>query len=207
MQRKKSGKMASVQLSDDEISRRKLLMDGDGMGDDRRLNMLIKMFVKWCLTKEETEDERILAYERLKMTLAQCEFSMTKSQTVMAMNYSEMQNYEELYHKIEKGIAEAQQKIIDSKSELQQAKRIRKNKQEYDALAKVIEVQPDRKGTMGKLEQLNQDIRALQKMKDDVDTKLEKRRKQFQVLLSAVYEMQQLIKEDEPGDSQAMDTS
>jgi THO complex subunit 7 len=38
--------------------KRKLLIDGDGIGDDRRINFALKQFIKWCLTDDETEEVR-----------------------------------------------------------------------------------------------------------------------------------------------------
>lgn len=32
----------------DEVIRKRLLIDGDGAGDDRRINLLVKSFIKWC---------------------------------------------------------------------------------------------------------------------------------------------------------------
>lgn len=32
----------------DEVIRKRLLIDGDGAGDDRRINLLLKTFTKWC---------------------------------------------------------------------------------------------------------------------------------------------------------------
>lgn len=32
----------------DEVIRKRLLIDGDGAGDDRRINLLLKSFTKWC---------------------------------------------------------------------------------------------------------------------------------------------------------------
>uniref|UniRef100_A0A2R5LDR6 Putative tho complex 7 protein n=2 Tax=Ornithodoros turicata TaxID=34597 RepID=A0A2R5LDR6_9ACAR len=196
-------------ISEEEIIRRKLLIDGDGMGDDRRLNMLLKAFLKWCSSSEETEEEQAIVYERMLMTLAQCEFSISKSQQVLEMNQKEMKNYEQLYSEIEVGIANAQKKIMENKQELQKAKSIRKNKQEYDALAKVIATQPDRCKTLSQLEALEKEIAALQKSQKALDTRLEHRRRQFHVLLSSVYELQQLLKDEEnlDGDVQSMDTT
>lgn len=44
-------------MNEDEIIRRKLLIDGDGVGDDRRINMLVKNFFKW-LSADQTAEER-----------------------------------------------------------------------------------------------------------------------------------------------------
>ncbi|XP_076357303.1 THO complex subunit 7 isoform X1 [Tachypleus tridentatus] len=179
-----------LQITDEEIIRRKLLVDGDGMGDDLRINRALKTFLKWCFSKDESEDQSTLTYERILMLLIQCEFAMVKSHQVLAMNQSEMENYEHLYQQIENRITEAQKKIQDCKAELMEAKQLRKNKQEYDSLAKVIEKQPDRKETLAKLQQVQTEIEKLIKAREDLDRKLEKRRKQFQVLLSAVFELE-----------------
>ncbi|XP_075550868.1 THO complex subunit 7 isoform X3 [Dermacentor variabilis] len=197
-------------VSEDEIIRRKLLIDGDGMGDDRRLNMLLKVFLKWCMTDDDTEEENSkMVYERMLMTLAQCEFSISKSQHVLAMNDAEMKNYEQLYSEIEVGIENAQKNIVENKLELQKAKSIRKNKQEYDALAKVIAKQPDRRGMLSQLECLEKEIRSLQQSQQALDSRLEHRRRQFHVLLTSVCELGRILKDEENGDveSQAMDTT
>ena len=41
----------------DEIIKRKLLIEGDGGNDDRRISSLLKTFLKWC-DSSETPDER-----------------------------------------------------------------------------------------------------------------------------------------------------
>jgi THO complex subunit 7 len=45
----------------EDVIRRRLLIDGDGTGDDRRLNVLLKSFIKWCNATNEPPGER---YER-----------------------------------------------------------------------------------------------------------------------------------------------
>lgn len=44
----------------DEVIKRRLLIDGDGTGDDRRLNILLKTFLKWCLTKNDSPENKYL---------------------------------------------------------------------------------------------------------------------------------------------------
>lgn len=39
----------------DEVIRKRLLIDGDGAGDDRRINLLVKSFVKWCHSGSQEE--------------------------------------------------------------------------------------------------------------------------------------------------------
>lgn len=141
-------------MSDEEVIRRRLLVDGDGIGDDRRINMLLKSFIKWANNPEvdNTLHERILA------TLAQCEFAQKKSRLVSTMSQDELKNYEKLSKDIEVEIEQAKRDIETTKAELQEAKQIRKNRIEYDVLAKVINEQPDRKETNLKLETLKQEL-------------------------------------------------
>lgn len=41
----------------DEVMKRKLLIDGDGIGDDRRINLSLKAFVKWCQMEADDSPE------------------------------------------------------------------------------------------------------------------------------------------------------
>lgn len=42
-------------FSSDEVIRKRLLIDGDGAGDDRRINLLVKSFIKWCNSGSQEE--------------------------------------------------------------------------------------------------------------------------------------------------------
>ncbi|KAH0513864.1 THO complex subunit 7-like protein [Microtus ochrogaster] len=178
-----------------EVIRKRLLIDGDGAGDDRRINLLVKSFVKWC--NSGSQEEGYSQYQRMLSTLSQCEFSMGKTLLVYDMNLREMENYEKIYKEIECSIAGAHEKIAECKKQILQAKRIRKNRQEYDALAKVIQHHPDRHETLKELEALGKELEHLSHIKESVEDKLELRRKQFHVLLSTIHELQQTLENDD----------
>ncbi|KAJ1110176.1 hypothetical protein NDU88_007531 [Pleurodeles waltl] len=182
-------------VTDDEVIRKRLLIDGDGAGDDRRINLLVKSFIKWC--HSGSHEEGYTQYQRMLATLSQCEFSMGKTLLVYDMNLREMENYEKIYTDIENSIAAAHEKIAECKKQILQAKRIRKNRQEYDALAKVIQNHPDRHETLKQLDALGKELQHLSHIKDSVEDKLELRRKQFHVLLSTIHELQQTLESDE----------
>uniref|UniRef100_A0A8C5PR47 THO complex subunit 7 n=1 Tax=Leptobrachium leishanense TaxID=445787 RepID=A0A8C5PR47_9ANUR len=175
----------------DEVIRKRLLIDGDGAGDDRRINLLLKSFIKWC--HSGSQEEGYTQYQRMLSSLSQCEFSMGKTLLVHDMNLREMENYETIYTDIESSIAAAHEKIAECKKQILQAKRIRKNRQEYDALAKVIQHHPDRHVTLKQLDTLGVDLQHLSQTKQNVEDKLELRRKQFHVLLSTIHELQQTL--------------
>lgn len=44
----------------EDVIRRRLLIDGDGTGDDRRLNVLLKSLIKWCNSSDEKPEERLV---------------------------------------------------------------------------------------------------------------------------------------------------
>ncbi|XP_054751402.2 THO complex subunit 7 homolog isoform X1 [Lytechinus pictus] len=131
------------------------------------------------------------------MMLCQVDFAMERTQMIHQMNIREMSNYEELYSTIERNIKDAHQQISACKTELQDAKRERKNRQEYDTLAKVIQKQPDRKETLNKLKELDKDLGELNSTKESLDQKLEDRKKQFHVLISAIHELQRILDTDD----------
>lgn len=83
-----------------EVIRKRLLIDGDGAGDDRRINLLVKSFIKWC--NSGSQEEGYSQYQRMLSTLSQCEFSMGKTLLVYDMNLREMENYEKIYKEIGK---------------------------------------------------------------------------------------------------------
>ncbi|XP_054977983.1 THO complex subunit 7 homolog [Sorex araneus] len=178
-------------VTDDEVIQKRLLIDGDCAGDDRRINLLVKSFIKWC--NSGSQEEGYSQYQRMLSTLSQCEFSMGKTLLVYDMNLREMENYEKIYKEIECSIAGAHEKIAE---QILQAKRIRKDRQEYDALAKVIQHHPDRHETLKELEVLGKELEHLSHIKESVEDKLELRRKQFHVLLSTIHELQQTLEND-----------
>lgn len=183
-------------ISDDEVIKKRLLIDGDGGNDDKRLNNLIKTFIRWCNSSESSEDNH-LTCQRMLATLAQCDLTIDKSAQIYRMNQLEQTNYQILNKQIEQKIKEAQEKISECKNELQQAKRIRKHRQEYDSLAKVIQQHPDRQGTTQKLELLDEELSSLEDKKQTLEQKLDIRRKQFHVLISSIHELQRILEDDE----------
>ncbi|GAB1608691.1 THO complex subunit 7 homolog [Argonauta hians] len=182
-------------VTDDDIIRRRLLIDGDGGNDDKRINSLLRMLIRWCNMPENEESH--LTYQRMLAILAHCEYNMEKSVLVYEMNLSEQKKYELLNQDIEDKIADATTKIIECKQELQEAKQIRKNRQEYDALAKVIQRHPDRLETTKQLQELDKELVKLKSRKKHIQEKLDLRRKQFHVLISAIYELESIVEEDD----------
>ncbi|KAL6432129.1 hypothetical protein ACFW04_006680 [Cataglyphis niger] len=151
--------------------------------------MLLKSFIKWI----NSSDVDNTLHERMLSQLAQCEFAQKKSRLVSNMSREELDSYEQLSKEIEIQIEEAKEDIEKTKIELQDAKRVRKNRIEYDVLAKVINEQPDRLETDIKLATLQQELATLKEKSEQLEHKLEMRRKQFHVLISSIHSLQGML--------------
>uniref|UniRef100_A0A2M4AX31 Putative tho complex subunit 7 n=1 Tax=Anopheles triannulatus TaxID=58253 RepID=A0A2M4AX31_9DIPT len=176
-------------MSDEEVIKRRLQIDGDGTGDDRRLNDLLKTFIKWCNSNDAPENSQPM-YDRLLAQLAQCEFDRKKSDFYAKVMEQELKNYAAISDAIESGIETAKTQIDQSKHNLVLAKKIRKNRMQYDVLAKIINQQPDRKETVKQLELLKEELDMLKENKADLERQLEQKKKDFNVLMHSIVELQ-----------------
>ncbi|KAM7361482.1 phosphopantothenoylcysteine synthetase isoform 3-T8 [Cochliomyia hominivorax] len=158
--------------------------------------MLLKQFLKWMYSKNDSPENNQIIYDRLMAQLAQCQFAAAKTERTSQMIDEELENYQKLSQTIEKNIELAKIELEESKKELIIAKQIRKNKMEYDQLAKVIKQQPDRKETQKHIECLQKELAELNEKKLKLERKFEKRQKDFAVLMYAVRELEAQLVED-----------
>ena len=49
--------------------RKRLAVEGDGGGDDRRVMSLLKTFVRWCNSKGLSDEESEATYQKMLFTL------------------------------------------------------------------------------------------------------------------------------------------
>merc|ERR1739844_509889 len=187
--------------NDENVVRTRLLLDGDGTGDDRRLNMIAKSLIKWVSTKddedsEKAKEENLKNYSRLMNQIANAEWIEHKTKLVQEMNNVEAQNYEQLYDQIKDEIRKAEEDIRKTKEELVQARKVRRNRMEYEAMAKVINKNPDRFTQGSKIEDIKLEIEHLKLTEATLEDKLESRRKQFHVLVQSIHNLQSLLDAD-----------
>lgn len=150
---------------------------------------------------------RQAAYDRMLGQLAQCEFTVKKSDFARKMMKHELKNYEAISKTIDSGIEHAKVQILQSKENLVLAKKIRKNRMEYDVLAKIISQQPDRKETTVKLDALKKELDELKETKSKLQHKLEMRRNDFTVLMRSIKELQTKLDNSNTNDSVMSDES
>lgn len=141
--------------------------------------------------------------------IAQCEFVMKKSHFSSQMMKRELKNYEKISEMINTGIENIKGQIDQNKENLLIAKQIRRNRMEYDSLAKIINQQPDRQNTVAKLNALKEELEQLEGKSASLEKKLEKRQKDFTVLMRAVGELQKELSDSssDEGEDEVMETS
>lgn len=101
-----------------------------------------------------------------------------------------------MYETINNDIDKAEKKIVEKKVELEEARKIRKNRQEYDLLARQIQEYPDRLQMQETIRSLEEKMKSLQKTDAEYDKKIELRHKQFSVVLQSVSSLKSLIESD-----------
>ena len=168
---------------------------------------------------DKAKEDNKKQFSRLMASIAQCEWSENKSKLVQEMNRTEAKNYEKLYEKIKLEISQAEEEIRQTKEDLVKARKVRRNRMEYDALAKVINKNPDRLTQGKKIEDVKAELDDLKAAEDALEAKLESRKKQFHVLVQSIHNLQALldedddtafhsrIKEEEKNEDSVMDTS
>lgn len=184
---------------EENVVKNRLLFDGDGNGDDRRLNMLLKLTTKWGHATNPNGDpeEDIKTHAKLRAQLLQCQWTDEKTKLVQAMNEREANTYEELFERIRSEIEEAENEINETKVELEEARKIRRNRMEYDAMAKQINAYPTRSVTGKKKQEIHTELNRLKDEEEMLEDKLQQRKKQFHVLVNSVHRLQDLLDQEE----------
>ncbi|KAK5643325.1 hypothetical protein RI129_007170 [Pyrocoelia pectoralis] len=184
-------------MSDEEVIRRKLLIDGDGTGDDRRLNVLLKNFFKWGNFCDETSTEFRSLYDRMLAQIDQCESAARRSQIGLRANGRQQQKGQQYQKKLERQINDCKKTIEVNKQNLVQAKVLKQNRMMYDLLAQSIKQQPARKDTDKRLADLKAELNQLRDQKTKLEQKLEMRKKLFHVSMSSMNQLRSILEEDD----------
>jgi len=178
---------------DEEIIRKRLLLDGEGAGDDRKLTMILKSFLKWCNNPEPDN----ASYQKILYLLDQAEYQIKKLELVAKANHAQQQKYAQIEQEIESEMEKANKTIADSKLELEEAKKHKSNQMEYDALARIINKNKDRKTTQDQIDEVQGQTDALLKENQALDKKLSDRRRELHVLLQSIHGIESKLKQEE----------
>ncbi|CAD5226048.1 unnamed protein product [Bursaphelenchus xylophilus] len=162
----------------EEAILRKFVADGDGFGEDKRLQTL---FIQLRNLNPEAEDnsEEVI---RVENTLGLVEYSLEKQNVLSDLIYNETQVLKNLNMEIYGKIDQLKAQIDSVKKELEEAKLVRKNKQEYDDIARKIVEKPSREETTENLEKLHASLSDLHETQKELEQKLADKRTRVQEL-------------------------
>lgn len=189
----------------EEVIRRRLLIDGDGTGDDRRLNVLIKSVIKWSNSTQESPHERQIAFDKMLAQLCQCEFALKRSLLLVQTNAKQLDKYNIMQTKLEEKINEVKVIIEQSKNNLAQAKILKQNRMMYDLMAQSIEEHPARTETNKCLENLKAELHELHEEQKQLEQKLDMKRKQFFVLVSSANALRAMLEDNSDDANNSLD--
>ncbi|CAB3368092.1 Hypothetical predicted protein [Cloeon dipterum] len=174
-------------IAEEEVIKRRLLIDGDGTGDDRRINLLLRSFLKWCNSPGTAEEDNT-ALNRMLLQLSQSELASEKFLLGSQTSNAELNSYEELNDIIKTRVESAKKEIEEAKESFKAAKEVRKNRVQYNVLAKVIKEQPDRKETLKNLDEIKAELADLEGKRREIEEKLDMRRKRLHLLNVAIHD-------------------
>jgi len=200
-----SGTSAGVSVSDEAAVKTRLLFDGDGTGEERRLNLLLKSVVKWCSQGSDGDGDGeddggandVKRHAGLVAQLLHIEWTDAKSKLVQEMNERESNNYEHLLEVIQSKLEEAEKDITEAKSDLEQARLVRRNRMEYDSMAKTIQAFPSREDSGKNISEVSDQLERLKQEEEELDAKLQQRKKQFHVLVNSIHQLQDMLELEE----------
>ncbi|KAL5250579.1 hypothetical protein ACHWQZ_G016341 [Mnemiopsis leidyi] len=172
-------------VTEDDVIRKRLLMDGEGSGEEKRVVNLLKTFVKWV--KEPNSDEA---------TFQKCEMTVDKLHVVKQMNELEAKNYAKLHSEIELEIEAGKERIEKYQQQLSKAKQIKSHKLQYDAIAQLIKQYPSKDETTAAISRTEKEIEELKKKKIFFEEEVQKRKRQFEVLVYSIQQLQCELSQD-----------
>lgn len=173
----------------DQIIKQKLLVDGEGTFEDKKLNDLAKNIMNFA---ENPNDEN-LEFD-LDKVLGQIESNGVRNCVIMKMLDNEKAKLNQL--NFTEQIAENKMKVEQNTIKLAKAKEIRKCEEEADALAAVVEQVPTIAQTNEKMENLKEHFKIVEEQEKKVDEKFENRKRDFFGLVASAHQLQSMLKED-----------
>ncbi|KAK6111946.1 Tho complex subunit 7 family protein [Brugia pahangi] len=175
---------------------RKLIADGDGGGDDRRFATILALLLKYFKDFESSQS----VVPRIMKMMEAAETAMKKQALISTMNEQQIQEYIMLTSHIEQELIKENQEKFAAKRELVVAKGQRKNKEEYELLAKMIEKVPSRSESTRKLDLIKKELEELHEKQRNLETKLAERRNHLHSLNIILTNFCKFLKDEENGE-------
>ena len=147
----------------------------------------------------------VLCFSHLHF-IFQVKFSFSRTDQVISMNQSEEERYDRLGTKIQEEIKQVRQNIVQLKEDLIQAREVRQHRQEYDAMATIIQKHPDRASSEFDIKSLDESSKIVNNRIAELTNQLELREKQSSVLVLAIQQLMDTLDNDDSNQEVPMET-
>jgi len=195
--------------SNEILHRRMVTREGGGVeiqcGTLSKAASQFQKFVRHALSLSENgtnnkvvsteETEKIVA--SLKRELLLHGIEMSKMKFISRSVDTELREYDRLQQEMEESISRNRSDIESLHNQLKHEKLVRRNREEYEAMAKLATVHPPRRETNFKLEAIRKKITDIREEEKKLDKYLEIREKQFQLLLQSIFDLKSTLSEED----------
>jgi THO complex subunit 7 len=166
------------------------------------LNSCLEKFITFSdiILDGEDAEQSTTVFNELVRELEQYQYSHERTSLISAACLREAKNYQKSFGETENEINVVKQDIVSLKQELEKQKVIRKNKEEYDAIAKLINELPSRETLQKELDKVSKELSLIESESAVVNSKLDLRTKQFQLLLYSINELERELNMEEQFD-------
>mmetsp|Transcript_27262 Transcript_27262/g.55676 ORF Transcript_27262/g.55676 Transcript_27262/m.55676 type:complete len:220 (+) Transcript_27262:272-931(+) len=175
----------------------------DGANGGRPKKLLSHILKIVSLLDTGSSEEVDAAYRSFAKEVELFKFSMGKIQIIGDTSLREVEAYLELQEELKKEMLRTEEDIVKLKERVAHERVVRKNKEEYAALAKQVETLAPRKQTEKDRTVLVEQTSLLEEQTAKQTGTMELRKKQFQLLLHVVEELKKNCNQDEEPESAA----
>jgi len=189
----------SVRLTDEQILRARLLTRDSvviGPSLSRVAAKLADLAFQTSPAGSADAGAVQLAHDQLVRELLLIQLEMDKLSSVFPMCDAETAQYEELERSVTTQIDAAQSDISRLKEELVQQRRLRRHREECEAMAALVDRFPARSATKEALGQAQAQVDVLQQKLEATTAHMERRAKQFRLLLQTTTDLMRTLDED-----------
>lgn len=148
------------------------------------------------ITSEQANEIEV-AKAALQRELRLHGLEMRKIGLVAQAAQAELDQYQAASRQIDNDVASTRAEIEQLKIELAHERQVRKNREEYESLAKMANVRPARRETESKLAAVQEEMGRIRKDEAGGNEELRVRAKQFHLLMQAVNDLKANIAEDD----------
>ena len=200
--------MTSLNLDTEVLRERLITKEGQAIGGTRgslsscafRFHNFTQAVHKTTQSNENEEEAKEALQKsaaELKIALQLHDLEMKKLSLATQASQSELQYYDQLNQETQDKISKTRQAIETLRSELLSETKVRKNREEYEALAKAAVARPSTRVTKRKMDQVQKEMDEIQDKADRLDSVLDVKSKQFHLVIQSISDLKSGLLEDE----------